>query len=172
MAARKFENALRLSVPHILMLVFLFAGFIAVPGPHASVIKPSFILMTVYYWSIYRPTLVPPVLCFFLGLTMDILSGAPLGLNALTLVVVQWVVSDQRRFLMGQLYITLWGVFGFIAALSFLLQWGLYGLTSQVWPSLMPLGIVLAANMLIFPFVSMILFLAHRVLPVASRALT
>ena len=158
-------------VPHILLLFLLLLSFVSLPLPYLGASRPCLVLIFVYYWSIYRPTLVPPVLCFALGIAMDILSGGPLGLNALVLVAVQWVVRGQRRFLMGQPYTTTWAVFTVILVFSALAQWGLYGLAHMQWPLLTPVAGSVALSLLLFPFITFIFVMIHRILPVASRTL-
>ena len=126
--------------------------------------------MAVYYWSIYRPTLMPPFLCFSVGLLLDILSGLPLGINAIIFTLVQWIVRDQRKFLMAQAYITTWAVFILVAAGAIFLQWGLYGLVSLQWSPVMPVLVSIAATILLFPVVTFLLILSHRILPVSKKS--
>ena len=170
MALERLEKRFRLTAPLALMVFFFFVGFLDVPVPRIGILRPNLLLMAVYYWSVNRPTMVPPGLCFFAGLLMDILAGTPLGINALTLVAVQWVVSDQRRFLMAQPYTTVWAGFGFVAAAAALLQWALHGLASWQWLPLSTAGIALAVNLLLFPLVTLLLVAVHRILPVAARS--
>jgi len=169
-SVKNIERTARLSLPFFALLALFMLNVTALPLPSAmGGLKPQLVLMFVYYWAIYRPTLVPPVLCFALGLLMDILAGLPLGMNALILLVVQWLVKDQRRFLMGQPYITIWAVFGLIAGLAASVQWALYGMARLHWAELMPLALGVTASLFLFPFVTMLLIAVHRVLPVATR---
>ncbi|MDB5490874.1 MAG: mreD [Micavibrio sp.] len=165
------ENALRLMVP-VIFLAFLFMlSVVALPIPQIGHIKPAYILMTIYYWSIFRPTLVPPWICFFVGLLLDLLSNLTPGVNAVIFTLVQWVVRDQRQFLMGQPYIVLWFVFAFVTACAHMMQWGMYGLAAGLqWAPLLPVGISMAATFLLFPVISLVLILIHRVLPETQRA--
>lgn len=170
LSLKGFENALRLLVPLLFLLFIFMLSVIALPFPNIAQIKPAFILMTVYYWSIYRPTLMPPWICFFVGLLLDFFSGLPLGVNAIIFTLAQWIVRDQRKFLMGQPYIVIWFVFALVTVLALMLQWGLYGLVNFHWEPLMPIGISIAATFLLFPVVSLFLILIHRVLPDIQKA--
>ena len=58
---------------------------------HFGEIRPSFLLMAIYYWAIMRPSTLSPLATFIVGIAFDLMAGFPLGLNALTLVVAQWV---------------------------------------------------------------------------------
>lgn len=170
LSLKGLENALRLTVP-VSFLIFLFMlSVVALPIPDIGHIKPAYILMTIYYWSIYRPTLMPPWICFLVGLLLDILSSLPLGVNAMIFTLVQWMVRDQRQFLMGQPYIVIWFVFAVVTAISHMLQWAMYGLVEWSWAPLLPVGISMAATFLLFPVISLVLILIHRILPDTQRA--
>ena len=169
---RRMENIVRLMVPQALLILLLFLNMASVPLPYAGLVKAHFVLMAVYYWSIYRPGLVPPFLCFALGLAMDVIGGAALGLNALVFILVQWIVRDQRRFLMGQPYIVIWAIFGLVALCATVLQWGLNGLAGGMqWPELLPVIAGTMVSLPLFPLVTLILVLTHRLLPMPPRSL-
>ncbi|MBU0800423.1 MAG: rod shape-determining protein MreD [Alphaproteobacteria bacterium] len=159
---------LRLAVPQLLLLLLLILNLMALPVPYAGPVKPMLVMMAVYYWSIYRPTLLPPWLCFIVGLLMDILSGMPPGVNAFILVALQWLVQDQRRFLMGQPYVTIWAVFGLVMGGAALAEWVLLGLVLG-WAALTPVLAAVLLSLFLFPFVTLLLVFTHRLLPVASR---
>jgi rod shape-determining protein MreD len=165
------EKMVRLAVPQLIFLVLILLSLVALPIPAAGLVKPYMVLMAIYYWAIYRPTLVPPVLCFAAGLIMDILTGMPLGLTAMVFVLVRWIVSSQRRFLRGQPYIAIWAFFGLVAVLAGLLQWGLLGLVHMHWSPPGPVGLTVLVSLFFFPFITLLLIGAHRLLPVASRAI-
>jgi rod shape-determining protein MreD len=170
LSIKGFENGLRLLVPMALLAVLFLLSVTALPVPHAGPVKPAFILMAVYYWSIFRPTLMPPSLCFFTGLLLDIMSGLPLGVNAIIFTLVQWIVRDQRRFLMAQAYVTTWAVFILVALGATFLQWGLYGLIRLHWSPVAPVLISAGATALLFPVVTFFLILSHRALPVSQKS--
>lgn len=159
---------LRLAVPQLLLFVLLALNLMTLPIPYAGSVKPMLVMMAVYYWSIYRPTLVPPWLCFCVGLLMDILSGMPPGLNAFILVALQWLVRDQRRFLMGQPYITIWAVFGFVMTTTALIEWVLFGIAFG-WAPIIPVAAAVLLSLFLFPLVTLLLVFTHRMLPTASR---
>lgn len=169
---KSFENALRLLVPFCLLAFLFLLSVTRIPVPHLSQIKPAFVLMAVYYWSVYRPTLMPPWVCFCLGLLLDFVMATPLGVNAIIFTLVQWSVRDQRRFLMGQAYITIWAVFALVVALSMSLQWALCGLVGFQWVSFAPVALSMVATFLLFPVVILFLILVHRALPAIQKDYT
>jgi rod shape-determining protein MreD len=166
---RNLENFVRLLIPYLFLVLLVVLSVIKLPVPQIGEVKPYLVLMAIYYWSIYRPTLIPPLSCFLIGLIIDILSGVPLGLNAFILVGTHWIVRDQRRFLTGQPYITIWAGFGLVAIASCAWQWGLIGLIKLNWGSAVPGLITVVLSLFMFPFITLLLNLTHRLLPIASR---
>lgn len=149
-----------------LVIVFLFVlGLVNVAIPHAGDVRPLFLLMAVYYWSVFRPTLIPPVMAFAWGVLFDMLAGLPVGMNALLLVLVQWIVRDQRLYLMGQSYVTLWLGFAVTVIVYSLLQWTIFAVMTLSLPDYHP---ALATGLLsvgLFPVISLMLVFTHRFLP-------
>lgn len=152
------------------ILAFLFLlNLTSFSVAHTAEIKPFFVLMVVYYWSVCRPTLVPPAAVFLIGIVMDVLSGLPVGLTAAILVASQWLVRGQRRYLLGQSYAVLWTGFAITCAAAAFAQWGLFGLTRLAWPSPVPVAVSCGIGILLFAPVSFLLHQVHRILPVESR---
>lgn len=160
------ETGLRLCSACFLMLVLLIFNVIAISYPFSGVIRAPFFLMAIYYWSIYRPTLVPSWFVFIAGSLIDLLSGLPLGLNALIFVLTQWIVADQRRFLMGQSFLMIWVGFAVVSAIAGGVQWTVFGLINGAsWPSLLPAAFSVFSGIVIFPVISLLLHLSHKILP-------
>src|SRR5262245_20541391 len=99
------ESSARRLVPYSLMALLLVLGSVHLPFAAGTDVKAPLFLMGLYYWSIYRPTLIPPWLTFVCGILADLIGGLPIGLSAVIFVLVRWIVSDQRRFLMGQSFV-------------------------------------------------------------------
>ncbi len=161
----KVMMLLRLLVPQVLLFSLLIVNMLALPFPYAGTVNPYFVLMAVYYWAIYRPTMVSSLVCFVAGLLLDILSGGLLGMNAFILILFQWVVRSQRRFLMGQPFLVMWFIFSVVVLSAALMQWGMSGFSAMQWGS--PLSALFNAvvSFFLFPFVSLLLILTHRILP-------
>ena len=128
LSPQSFSRYGRLVIPYVVLFLFLSLSLVNIPLPYFSAVRPDFVLMAVFYWSIYRPTLVPPVLCFTLGVLVDFLVGVPVGLHAFLFVSVHWLIRDQRRFLMGQPYIATWAVFSVVSLAAAFWYWGVAGL--------------------------------------------
>lgn len=150
---------------------FLFIlNIVSFSLPFMGQMHPFFLLMAVYYWAVYRPTLMPPWIVFAYSVVLDVLSGLPPGTNAFVLIAVQWVVKDQRLFLMGQPFVMVWIGFAITAAVTSFLQWAIIALFQG---ETIPIGEAMAStglSILLFPIVTLLLLLAHRMLPVFGGA--
>lgn len=164
----RIDWAAKFALAHTAILLFLFLNIVSFSLPHAGDFKPYFLLMAVYYWSIYRPTLMPTAYTFALGLIMDLQTGLPVGLSALILVGIQMIVQSQRVFLMGQPYITVWIGFAVVAIINMIAQWLVISLFSlSLMPIISPI-IAVAFSIVLFPLASLILLGVHRILPLPS----
>lgn len=79
-------------------------GLLVWPIPYVGAITPSFGLVAIYYWAMYRPDLMKPSLVFLLGLVADAMAFLPLGLSALVYVGAYQLSFSQRRFFVGQFF--------------------------------------------------------------------
>ena len=127
-----------------------------------------FLLMGIYYWSVYRPTLVPLWLVFVLGLLLDLLSGSPVGLNTAVFVATRWLVTDQRLFLMGQSFMIVWLGFVFVCGIAVSSQWIIYGALKMLWSASETIPATIALGAVLFPPVSVFLHATHQLLPSGS----
>lgn len=127
-----------------------------------------FLLMGVFYWSAYRPTLLPLWLVFTAGILLDFLSGAPVGLNTCILVAARWLVTDQRLFLTGQPFMIVWLGFIIVCAIAGSAQWLLYGALNLSWSPPEVILSMVGLGAFIFPPVCILLHATHQLLPAGS----
>jgi len=122
---------------------------------HFGEIRPSFILMAIYYWAIMRPSTLPPAAAFAVGIVVDLMGAFPLGLNALTFVVVQWVTRAQRKFLLGQSFVVIWMGLMLVTLGAGLLQWLLYSVFNWHFDlsSIIPILMSVVMTSAIFPLI-------------------
>ncbi len=163
--SERLELGARTVLPYSLMALLLLLNSVSVPYAMSGDVKAPFFLMVIYYWSIYRPTLIPPWLAFCTGIITDLLGGLPVGLNACVYVLVQWIVSDQRRFLMGQSFIMIWIGFLVLSVLSELLEWMIFGMVNYQWTPLKPLVFSVGLGSACFPLIGLLLHWTHKILP-------
>lgn len=96
--------------------------------PGFSEIAPSLPIIGVFYWTIYRPDLMPAWAALLIGTLIDVLGGTPLGINALILLMIRGIVSAQRRFFLANSFPMAWGSFALIAAGALGGSWLLFSL--------------------------------------------
>ena len=161
----------RMSIAYAFLALLFILNVVAVSFPLTGAVKAPLFLMAIYYWAVYRPRLLPPLVVFLAGCTMDLLSGLPVGMNALVFVAVQWVISGQRRFLMGQSFMMIWIGFAVVSIASVIVQWGLFGVLNLRW---LPPDAFLVSGLFgiaLFPLICIILHLIHKVLPVSQAGM-
>lgn len=124
----QMDTLVRHLVPVTVTLLLLLLTALPTHMPGLASIAPILPLMGVYYWAIYRPDLLPAWVAFLIGLLYDIVSGTPLGVNALVLLLVQGVAAAQRRFFLGKSFLVAWWAFGLLAAGAMGMAWLLVSL--------------------------------------------
>ncbi len=85
-----------LLLPWLPALTLLLAGVIqnlALPFQSWSVFRPDLVLVALVYWRLYRPDRCAPEVAFTIGLVVDVISHTPLGLNALSNVLLVVMVD-------------------------------------------------------------------------------
>ena len=125
-------------------------------------VAPSFVLMSIYYWAIHRPDLLPPSAVFVIGLLQDLLGGGPLGLNALILVMAHWTILTQRGFFLSSTFPMLWLGFVVVVAGAALAQWLAASLASFELVAIDALVIQGLLTLTLFPLMAWLLIQVHR----------
>ena len=160
--------ALRLCIVYGFLLLLFFLSVAHLSIPVLTKIKPLFLLMGLYYWTIYRPRILPFYLVFIIGMAFDLLTYAPLGLHTFMYMVIAFVLRGQRRFFMGQPFIMVWMGFVMTAILATFGAWFLYGLAQFRFPDVAPVAGQVIISALLYPVVSVALNMTHRGLMTAK----
>jgi len=126
----RLDTITRNSLPVLLTLILVLLNVVPLHIPGLSRVMPILPLMAVYHWAIYRPQLMPPLAVFLIGACHDVLSGSPLGVNALVFLVVYGVVVFQQRFFVGKSFFVVWLGFGLMAFGASVLSWMLVSVLS------------------------------------------
>ncbi len=163
--SEQIDIAIRMIVPYIIMAALFLLSMISFSTPLSTTIEIPFVIIIIYHWAIYRPSIIPPLLVFAVGICIDFLSGFPAGLSAFVLLVILHIVVQQRLFLTGQPFMVIW--FGFVLAsmAALFVQWFLFGLIHFQWTPLLPVILAAISGSLLFPVISLILNLSHKMLP-------
>ena len=152
--AVKLDQAWRNAVPVALTLLLVLLASLPYAVPYFSMLCPLFAVISVYYWRLYRPDAMPLAAALAIGLLMDLLSGGPLGLMGLVLVLVGWAAESQRRALAEKPFIITWLGFASIALGAAIVVWVgaslFYGLLLHPGPQALQLAVTIA----VYPAVS------------------
>ena len=114
--------------------------------------EPVFALVPAFAWAMARPSILPPFVLVFLGLGLDLLWGAPLGLWPSCLLAAFALVFAARRILSGQEF---WGLLAwYAAACATAMAVGLLLMSLRTGhvPDLVGAGAQFGVSVLLFPF--------------------
>ncbi len=159
---QKLDQTGRNLAPCVVTVMLVLAGMVPFYLPDYDRIAPSLALMAVYYWAIHRPDLLRPSAAFAIGLLQDLISGVPLGLNALILVMTHWIVVTQRSFFLASSFLLLWWGFALIALAVAVVQW--VACVAVYW-AILPAAPVLFQALLtiaLFPWFAWLFIRVHR----------
>lgn len=159
---RQASRRIRALLPILSSVTLVLLGLLPPGLPHFDLVVPALALMAVFYWSVFRSDLMTMIGAFLIGLLLDLLSGGPLGLNALILVATHELGVSQRRVFLGSSFLVNWAAFALVAgaALS-----GAWLAVSLLYWRLLPFGPVLTQVLLsvaVYPAVYWLLSVLER----------
>ena len=161
MLTNRIMDIARAGIPFTLSVFLILFAVLPYGLPKSSLAAPILALISVYYWSLFRPELMPAGAAFLLGLMVDILSGGPPGLNALVLIMVNWAASGQRRALAGKSFAVGWLGYLLIAAGAAVTNWVVASLFHATIIEPAPLLVSHAVGAAAYPLVAVLLARAH-----------
>jgi len=158
---RRLDTVARQLIPFALTVALVMCNVIPLRVPGLEAVAPSLSLISVFYWSLYRPDLMPAAAVFVIGLLEDTFTGATIGVSAAVFVLVHAAVDAQRRFFLGKPFAIVWIGFTLIAFAAFALSWVL---TSMVFAVLIDVPALIARTLVTvgcFPAVAWVLLRCH-----------
>jgi rod shape-determining protein MreD len=156
----KLDRSARTLSPLIVALLLALVSMVPVRLNHFGSIVPSIGLMAVFYWAVWRPDLFGPVAAFCLGFVHDVLSGAPVGLNALICLLAYGSVVNQRQLFLAHSFFVLWWGYALVALFAAATAWLAHSLLQGVLVPFEPALFQAFAGMALFPVVA---WICHRV---------
>jgi rod shape-determining protein MreD len=162
---RQIDVALRNLTPVLVTLCLVVLSVTPLRLPEISIVAPPLVLMSVYYWSLHRTDLFPAIGVFGIGLLHDILSGAPMGLNAFILLGVFGICVSQRRFFYGKSFLVVWWGFMLIAGGALAAEWSLMSIVRETVLSPQPVYIKFLMTIALYPPVAWLFAWIHHSLP-------
>lgn len=160
----RMDTWARLSLPVVSLMLLAFIVAIPVGLPGFPNIRPELVLIGTFYWAVFRDDLVPLTALFLIGLFQDSLTGAPLGLTSLMLLVAYGFAQSQKKAFFGRPFFIVWIGFGLLLAPLSLIGWVV---ASSFQQAVQPLSLVLgqvALTFTLFPIVVLPMIAAQRAL--------
>jgi len=155
---------LKLFALYGLLFLFFIISLVKIPIFGADDGRLSFILIGIYFWTIYRPNLLPYPVIFVCGFLLDLLSGGIVGLNALCFMVIVMIVRNQRRFLLGQSWPVVWAGYCVAVSVVIFLQYLGYSMAASQFLPFIPLLFNLIITYLLYPLVLPLMMFFNRLL--------
>jgi rod shape-determining protein MreD len=162
---RHLDAQLRALVPFATALIAVLIDVTPLVGAGPTGLTSFSTLCVVFFWSLYRPDLFTPTAAFLAGLVYDGLSGLPLGLTSLALLLVRNLMILQQRFFVTRSFLVIWSCFLLLAPAVEGARW----LLSSLWwgqlfaPQPMLLELLVTATL--YPAVSWLLSRIHNQIP-------
>jgi rod shape-determining protein MreD len=149
-------------LPTCTLLLLAVIAVVPLRIPGYAAVTPAFVLMGLYYWTVYRPDLMPPLAVFAIGLFADLLTGTPLGVQPLVLLTVRGVVMPQRRYFVGRLFPFVWTGFTLAAAGALGFAWAIGSVYNGVFLDPRAVALQWVLTVAAFPPVSYLLMRLQR----------
>ena len=166
---QRLDIGCRCALPALLTLVLALINVIPLQAPGFAPVAPTMVLASLYYWAIYRPTMTPLWAVFLIGLFEDIVTGAPMGVNAAIYLIAFGLVAGQRRVFLGKSFGVVWWGFMLVAGAAEALRWVLISALGGLIVDPMPGLFTYISSIAIYPVLSLLLAALHRILPMPGH---
>jgi len=104
-------------------LVALALTVLPLPWP-LDVLRPDFLVLVVFYWSIEAPRAGGLTLAFIAGLALDVINGVALGQHALALTLMSaWTTHLRLRLRVFSVLSQCLTIFALLTGYQFILFW-------------------------------------------------
>lgn len=158
----RLDIVARRLTPLLLTLMLVVLSQVPMQLPATTPIAPAFAVISVYFWGLHQPDVLPAPVVFAVGLFQDILGGLPIGLNAFILLALYGLVVSQRRYFFGKSFGVLWWGFATAAVVIGALQWAVMSLLSGQVLAILPIAIEQMTAAALYPVIAYIFVLTHR----------
>ncbi len=136
---------------------------------HVGDVVPRFGVTAVIFWTVYRPDLFGYGSAFFLGIVADLMTGLPLGITALVLVMVRHGVLMRRRYFLRKSFHIVWAEYAFVLTAAAIIDWMLAALYLWSTPGLLVHVFQVLLTVALFPVVYRLLAWCQGLLSLAAR---
>lgn len=134
----------------------------ALPFASWTVLRPDLVIIALFYWRMYRPDLCGPLLAFTTGLFLDLISTTPIGLNALSKVVLILIIGRYGKLFRAMDFFLLLPIIAIFVLIDEAIQLAWIVLTSGPsfrWEILAGRPL---ATLVVMPMMTRLLIFLHR----------
>lgn len=110
-------------LPKLVIVILILLSILPIGLADLSVIYPMLEALCVFFWSVYRPRLLPYWFAFFIGFCWDALYGWPLGVTALGCVGLRFLVVFYREQMVTHHFAAFWRVAGITISFYAVYKW-------------------------------------------------
>ncbi|MGH6933752.1 MAG: hypothetical protein ACREEE_15120 [Dongiaceae bacterium] len=135
---QRLDVAARNLAPFSATVLLLILGLVPLRLPYVPPFGTSLVLVSVYYWAIHRPAILPAPAVFAIGLLADLFGGGMLGAGAFMLLAAYGVTVSLRRWIVGASFVIVWLGYAVLALVSVMLTWFLTQILAGTAVSLAP----------------------------------
>lgn len=167
---RRLDIAARHAFPAFTTVLLMLMTELPLKMPGQAALLPAVALIGVWFWSLVRPTSMPPLVVFVIGLLLDLRAYLPLGTGVLTLLIAHGMATRFGRTLNQQGFVMIWLVFGLVATGAAALLWLLTALLTFRLLSPAPAIFQAAITLALYPVLAIPLAAAHRSLADPEQA--
>lgn len=94
-------------------IYLLLSSIICIVIPNSILhVSPDFSFPFIFFWTIFKPELLPLFTLLGVGVVSDSIQGLPLGFHSLLFLCSSIILLSQRSFLYHQSFPLIWAVFG------------------------------------------------------------
>lgn len=149
-------------MPFVLTVFLLLVSLLPLKLPGLAGVMPPLALMGVFYWGVFRPDLLNGLSAFLIGVAYDLLSGLPLGVSALVMLLAHGFAQSRRRSFLSRGFLIVWTGFALASAGASLLTWLLVSILAGQATNPTPALTQFVLTVLVFPMVARLLGLAQQ----------
>ncbi len=148
---QQLDRWARRALPVAISLLLALLSAVPIPVPGYAALAPDLVLMAVFYWVVHRPDLMSLPVVFVIGLFADLVSGTPLGVNPLILILVHVTIMSQHRVFRGKPFPIVWLGFAVVAGPAKLTQALLVPIVVGAWPDPVLLLVQIVLTIALYP---------------------
>ncbi|MGH7155289.1 MAG: rod shape-determining protein MreD [Acetobacteraceae bacterium] len=160
----------RRSVPITCTLALMLASKAPFNMADQAVLLPAVTVISVFFWSLFRPSSMPAAAVFLIGILLDLLGWMPLGEGTVVLLVVHALCLRWRRLLAKQGFAVIWLVFLGFAAGAAASMWALTALLAFRWLPVTPALFQAVLTAALYPALAIAFAGANRGVAAPERA--